>query len=189
MLKMDQWMNGTQEKKKEVVALEQKREKLDFRILYWVQQCKRSEGWTHFWKFFTFLGDGGLFWIATVAVLILRQPFREVGFVALKSLIISSLITNLVLKPIFRRDRPFEAFPMLEPLVKRPKDRSFPSGHTSASFAVAIVLLAMLPLPVGLIFMAVACLIGLSRVYLGVHFPTDVAAGAAVGTIVALICL
>ncbi|MEE3419977.1 MAG: phosphatase PAP2 family protein [Lachnospiraceae bacterium] len=166
-----------------------KREKLDFRILYWVQCCKRSSGRTHFWKFWTFLGDAGWFWMATVGFLLASHSLRAIGFIALKSLIISSLLTNLVLKPIFRRDRPFEAFPVLEPLVRRPKDRSFPSGHTSASFAVAIVLLALLPLPIGLAFVAIATLIGLSRIYLGVHFPSDVAVGAAVGTIVAICCI
>lgn len=166
-----------------------KRQKLDFRILYWVQQCKRSQGWTRFWKFFTFLGDGGLFWVASTAIFIMMTPTRAIGLAALKSLVISSLVTNLILKPIFRRDRPFEAFPILEPLVRRPRDRSFPSGHTSASFAVAVVYMAYLPLPLGLAFMAVAALIGMSRIYLGVHFPSDVAAGAAVGVIVAACCI
>lgn len=170
------------------MGMDVQRYRLDFRILYWVQESRRSEGWTRFWTFFTFLGDAGWFWIATTIALLSAPALRPVGLAALRSLLVSSLLVNLLLKPLFGRDRPFEAFPVLEPLGRRPKDRSFPSGHTSASFSVAVVCAAALPLPAGVLFLTIASLIGLSRIYLGVHFPSDVAAGALVGTIVALLC-
>lgn len=75
------------------------------------------------------------------------------------------------------RPRPFDTYTQIIPLITRPKDYSFPSGHTCASFAVALVCLRMLPGKWGILPVVLAGMIAFSRLYLGVHYPGDVLAG------------
>jgi undecaprenyl-diphosphatase len=90
----------------------------------------------------------------------------------------------LPLKRFFRRRRPFLAFVKARVLGPRPQDFSLPSGHAAAGFAGAFLLSIHVPLAAP-VFYAVAAIVGLSRVYLGVHYPSDVVIGAAAGTILA----
>ena len=87
------------------------------------------------------------------------------------------LITNLLIKNAVARPRPFDTYTQIIPLITRPKDYSFPSGHTCASFAVALVCLRMLPGKWGILPVVLAGMIAFSRLYLGVHYPGDVLAG------------
>lgn len=80
------------------------------------------------------------------------------------------------------RPRPFDTYTQIIPLITRPKDYSFPSGHTCASFAVALVCLRMLPGKWGILPVVLAGMIAFSRLYLGVHYPGDVLAGFLDGT-------
>ena len=89
----------------------------------------------------------------------------------------SVLITNLLIKNAVARPRPFDTYTQIIPLITRPKDYSFPSGHTCASFAVALVCLRMLPGKWGILPVVLAGMIAFSRLYLGVHYPGDVLAG------------
>jgi membrane-associated phospholipid phosphatase len=111
-----------------------------------------------------------------------RAALRGLG-----SLAVTSLLVNLVLKPLFRRTRPsLSQVPALRQLTRQPRSASLPSGHaaSAAAFAtgVAIELPALAP-PIAL----VAAAVSYSRIYTGVHYPSDVAAGAAVGTSVGLL--
>ena len=122
-------------------------------------------------------------------VLLIPKKTRKSGFTALLALIIGSVITNLVLKTAVARIRPYDAVEGLVPLVKKLRDYSFPSGHTCASFSCAVVYYKMYPDIKGKGAMVLAVLIALSRLYVGVHYPTDVLGGAIVGWLSAILAL
>lgn len=160
---------------------------IDGEVLLWIQENLRHPLWTPFWKTVTFLGDRGWFWILTAVTLILIKKTRPAGIMSLCSLGFGALINNIFLKNIAARPRPFDMVNEIVPLIEKPLDYSFPSGHTCASFACALVLWRMLPGKKGLPFLILAFLISLSRLYLGVHYPTDILGGAFVGMISSMI--
>ena len=162
---------------------------IDAQILLFIQQYIRQDMMNWFWKGITFLGDGGWFWIVLGVVLLIPKKTRKSGFTALLALIIGSVITNLVLKTAVARIRPYDAVEGLVPLVKKLRDYSFPSGHTCASFSCAVVYYKMYPDIKGKGAMVLAVLIALSRLYVGVHYPTDVLGGAIVGWLSAILAL
>ena len=150
---------------------------LDGEILLQIQQHLRTDMLTPFMKIVTFLGNGGWFWILCAVVLLAVPKTRKTGYAAVLSLIFGVIVTNLLLKNIVARPRPFAEIEALIPMITKPKDFSFPSGHTTASFAVALVMLRMLPKKFGIPAVVLAALVAFSRLYLGVHYPTDVLAG------------
>ena len=150
---------------------------LDGEILLQIQQHLRTDMLTPFMKIVTFLGNGGWFWILCAVVLLAVPKTRKTGYAAVLSLIFGVIVTNLLLKNIVARPRPFAEIEALIPLIAKPTDFSFPSGHTTASFAVALVMLRMLPKKIGIPAVVLAALVAFSRLYLGVHYPTDVLAG------------
>lgn len=150
---------------------------LDGEILLQIQQHLRTDMLTPLMKFVTFLGNGGWFWILCAVVLLAIPKTRKTGYAAVFSLIFGAIVTNLLLKNIVARPRPFAEIEALIPLIAKPTDFSFPSGHTTASFAVALVMLRMLPKKIGIPAVVLAALVAFSRLYLGVHYPTDVLAG------------
>ena len=156
---------------------------LDGEILLQIQQHLRSDMLTPFMKIVTFLGNGGWFWILCAVVLLAIPKTRKTGYAAVLSLIFGVIVTNLLLKNIVARPRPFAEIEALIPLIAKPTDFSFPSGHTTASFAVALVMLRMLPKKIGIPAVVLAALVAFSRLYLGVHYPTDVLAGFVVALV------
>lgn len=152
-------------------------QQLDMSILLWIQEHLRIATLTPFWKVITFLGNGGWFWLVAAAALLVPKKTRRVGITALLSVAIGFLITNVLLKNIVARPRPFDAYTEIIPLITRPTDFSFPSGHTCASFACALVLFRMLPKKYGVPAVILAGMVAFSRLYLGVHYPGDVLGG------------
>lgn len=150
---------------------------LDGEILLQIQQHLRTDMLTPFMKIVTFLGNGGWFWILCAVVLLAIPKTRKTGYAAVFSLIFGAIVTNLLLKNIVARPRPFAEIEALIPLIAKPTDFSFPSGHTTASFAVALVMFRMLPKKIGIPAVVLAALVAFSRLYLGVHYPTDVLVG------------
>ncbi len=124
----------------------------------------------------TSTGNLGLIWIFTALVLLLSSRYNDdrsrIGYGILIALLLSIMIGNLLIKNIAKRNRPF-FHKNYKLLIKQPWDYSFPSGHTLASFAAATVFFFM-NYQVGIIALIYACLIALSRLYLRVHFFTDV---------------
>ena len=134
----------------------------------------------------TALGDKGFLWIGITLVLLVWKRYRKTAFTLAVSLLICLVAGNLVLKPLVGRERPFEAGSVTELLIDAPEDFSFPSGHTMASFAAAGVLMAS-DKRLGIPALCIAVLIAFSRLYLYVHYPTDVLAGAALGLFVSFL--
>ena len=161
----------------------------DISILLYIQEHIRKEWMNGFWKAITFLGEGGWFWILLAVILLLMKKTRKVGAAAAIALAIGALITNVWLKNMVARVRPYDTYSALILLASKPKDWSFPSGHTCASFASAFVYFRLLPKKYGIPAIILACMIAFSRLYLGVHYPTDVLAGLLVGLLASVLAI
>ena len=154
----------------------------EIEILLWIQENLRGvmDG---FWVAVTSLGDDGWFWIAVGIALLLFKKTRPVGITLLLSLLINLCLTNLTLKDFFGRPRPFNVNPDLVTLIKPPSSFSFPSGHTSVSFSGALVVYHMMSKKIGIPAVVLATMIAFSRMYVGVHYPTDILGGIVVGIV------
>ncbi len=124
----------------------------------------------------TRFGDGGLIWIVCAVVLLCTKKYRRVGITLAAGLLMGLLIGNVVLKNLVMRPRPCWIMPEFPLLIGVPADYSFPSGHTTASFVSAFVLFKG-SRKFGYVALVVASLIAFSRMYLFVHFPTDILGG------------
>lgn len=154
---------------------------LDGNILLWIQEYIRQDWMEGFWKGITMLGDSGWFWIALSLLLMVPRQTRWIGITSLAAIVIGALITNVTLKNLVARTRPYEIVEGLVLLIEKQRDYSFPSGHTCASFAAAGVYWRMLPKKFGIPLVILAAMIAFSRLYVGVHYPTDVLAGLLIG--------
>ena len=138
-------------------------------------------------SFYTKLGDAGLLFIALSLGMLIYKPTRKAGLLALFAMILGLLVTNVTIKPLVERARPWLLWP-IEPLVTEKDPNSFPSGHTCAAFAAAMAWARTLPLKRDqVIAVVMAVLMGLSRLYVGVHYPSDVLVGAIIGSLCAWI--
>lgn len=163
---------------------------MDEAILLWIQNNLRFSWLDPVIEVFTSLGNAGILWILLSILLVCFKPTRKAGLLSGLALLFSLLFTNLGLKPLFTRARPYTVVEGLIPLLTSADPNSFPSGHTCAAFSAGLVWARTLPggwLRKAAVVQAV--LMGLSRLYVGVHYPTDVLAGAVVGTVCALLAL
>lgn len=150
-------------------------------ILLFVQEYLRMPVLNKILTAITHLGDKGMIWILVSVLLLFFVKTRKTGVTCMLALLFSLILNNGILKNLVCRIRPYDLDPRIVPLIDRPKDYSFPSGHTGASFAAAYVLYKRLPRPAGTGAVILAALIAFSRIYIGVHYPTDVLFGAASG--------
>ena len=161
----------------------------DANILLNIQNNVRSDFWDPIMKAITHSMDKGIFFIILAVLLLIIPKTRKVGLCAAISLVFSLIICNGILKNVFDRVRPYEVIDGLKCIVKLADDASFPSGHSSGAFAPAIaILLASDKKYKAFAFVGVlyAGLVGFTRLYVGIHYPTDVIAGALVATIFAI---
>jgi undecaprenyl-diphosphatase len=128
----------------------------------------------------TGIGNLGFIWIMIAFTLLLDKPYKVIGDIVLITLVISTIIGEGIVKHLVRRIRPCNDGSAIKLLIAKPISYSFPSGHTLSSFAVAEVLSTYFT-EYSLIFISIAFLIALSRLYLYVHYPTDVIAGIIFG--------
>jgi membrane-associated phospholipid phosphatase len=132
----------------------------------------------------SWIGDYGLAWIALGLTLILFRKTRRGALDMLFTLAVAAIICNLLLKNIIERPRPFMTIDELTLLISPLNDFSFPSGHACSSFASAASLAFTFRGKGALAFIP-AAFISLSRIYVGIHYPSDVICGALIGVIVA----
>lgn len=130
----------------------------------------------------TYLGNGGIIWIIIAMALMISKKYRRIGFMALAALILSTILGEEIIKNIVQRIRPSANISATSLLITKPLSYSFPSGHTMSSFAVAGVLAKYLRI-YALEFLSLASLISFSRLYLYIHYPTDILAGVILGLI------
>ena len=171
-------------------------------FLLYIQENIRSDILTPLLTTLTHTGDKGIIWIAMCILMVIIPKSRKFGIIAGASLALEAIIVNIFIKNAVARTRPYDAIEGLVSLVEKQVDYSFPSGHTGAAFAVAgaflIIAIAGLPVVVksGIIsrtktslaykiFTAVTIvfsfIIAFSRLYVGVHYPTDVLGGFIIG--------
>ena len=156
-------------------------------ILLFIQEKLRSTPLDVVMKVITSLGDKGILWGGTTVLLAATDKHRKTGIKLGSSLCIGALITNLTTKNAVKRPRPFDVIEGLQTLISAPTDGSFPSGHTTSSIAAGLILLMRAPKKIGVPAFITGVMISLSRVYVGVHYPSDVVAGAAAGVAASLI--
>lgn len=135
--------------------------------------------------FITGLGDYGFIWIIIAVILIVQPKHRKCGVTMLLALLCGVIIGNGFLKNLIARPRPCWIDSSVSLLIKNPTDYSFPSGHTLASFEGAAVIF-LYNKKAGVLAYILASLIAFSRLYLFVHYPTDVLAGMILGISIAV---
>lgn len=160
---------------------------MEANILLWIQDNLRNEFLTPIFIFVTTIGNGGIIWIILTLLMLIPKNTRKIGIMSVNTLVWWVVIGNLILKNIVARVRPYDAIDGLTSIVGAQSDYSFPSGHTGCAFAVAVVMFMGLPKRYGIPAMILAFLIGFSRLYVGVHYPSDVIGGAIIGTCIAII--
>ena len=158
----------------------------EFAILDFIQEHLRTPVGDMLMPLITRLGNGGFLWILTGLILLVQKKHRKAGILVLASLAMEILFCNVYLKNAVAAPRPCDLNPSVALLIPKPSDYSFPSGHSLIGFAGAVSIWRMHP-RMGSWFLALAGLIAFSRLYLFVHFPTDVLAGAAIGTALAFL--
>ncbi len=155
---------------------------IDWSILHFIREYLQCEFLNTLLTVITHLGDSGIIWILWAIALITQKRYRKYGCLLLFSLAVGLLIGNITLKPLIARNRPcwIENVPLL---IANPQDYSFPSGHTLSS-VIAAYILTTANRKFGYVTLPLTVLIGFSRLYLYVHFPSDVLAALIIGLII-----
>lgn len=160
-------------------------ENFDLPILDWIAENLYCPFLDFLMPIITLFGDAGIFWIAVAVVLLLIPKYRKIGLSMGAALLMGLLLCNVTLKPLVARIRPYDYqlqnFGVtIQLLVEAQSDFSFPSGHTIASFEAATALMIHNK-KMGIPAMILAVLIAFSRLYLYVHYPTDVLVSVVLG--------
>ena len=184
----------------------------DGKFLIGIQKLLNADWLTPVMKAITFLGEKGIFWICVCLLLIMFRRTRRLGIICAVSLAFTFICCNLIIKPAVDRTRPWIMFREVVRYLEPPGDASFPSGHSANAMGPAwAMFIASMPLRgksydevpclgwrgdgvspkavhgFGAAAVVLALLIGLSRLYLGMHYPSDVASGLLLGMICATV--
>lgn len=157
---------------------------MDLSILYTINSIHNNV-MDNIMKTITILGDAGILWIVIALILLFNVKTRKCGILIIIAMVIGLIIGNIILKNLIARPRPFSLDESIQLLIPKPIDYSFPSCHTMASFEAAVIIF-LYNKKWGILAIAIAILIGFSRMYLFVHYPSDVLFGAILGCIIAI---
>ncbi len=160
----------------------------EYSFLNWIQENLSAPWLDAVMTFITHLSDGGAIWIVAAVIMLLLPKYRRYGIVLAAVLILGGVLNSIILKPLIGRARPFEGLEEIMLLITPPADASFPSGHTLVSLSSAIVIFAANK-KLGTLALVLAALTAFSRMYLYVHYPTDILAGAVLAVAISLVCL
>lgn len=157
---------------------------VDWTILHWIRDTLQCGVMDFLMPQITALGNGGAVWIVAATAMTVSKKYRKYGIAMFAALAAGVLVGNVYLKHLIARYRPcwIESVPLL---IGNPMDYSFPSGHTLSSVIGAFMLTAA-NRKFGLLAIPLAALIGFSRLYLFVHFPSDVLASVAIGIVIGI---
>lgn len=163
-------------------------QQFDERALVWIAQHLRTPLLNGVLVFYTNLGNAGLLFIAAAILLLCFRATRRAGASAGVGMLLGFLATNLTIKPLLSRPRPWVVLEDFVTLATSADPNSFPSGHTCSAFAFGVAVAVVVPWKwAKAAALAAAALMGFSRLYVGVHFPSDVLAGAVIGTVCGLL--
>ena len=154
-------------------------------ILLFIQNNIRCDFLTPIMEFVSLICEYGILWIVTGLIMLCMKRTRKCGIIVLTALLLSLIVNNAILKNLIMRVRPYDIMNELTYLGIKPNDYSFPSGHTAASFCAAFSIAQNRPPRYGIPALLMAALVAVSRLYLGGHYPTDVAAGIVSGLLLA----
>ena len=157
----------------------------EFTFLYFLQEL-HNPVLDKIMVFFTSLGNDGLLWIGLAVGMLFFKKYRRCAISIGIALVFKELIGNVILKELIMRERPCWIDPTVELLVKSPSSFSFPSGHSFDAFAASVTVFLNHKRE-GIAAMAVGTLIAFSRMYVFVHFPTDILGGMLLGITVAVL--
>ena len=153
--------------------------KVSFSMLKYYKYTKLNK----IMKAISYCGNLGVIWLIIIALTYYYKPTRDMSIYILLAIIFATLAGQITIKSIVKRPRPCHTYPEVKILLPVPTDLSFPSGHTTSSFACSTVLFIFSPI-LGIIAYTWAALTGFSRIYLFVHYVSDVMTGALLGTII-----
>lgn len=154
--------------------------RLDLRVSFYMISLYHHHVLNRIMKFISSCGDFGIIWLIIILLTNVIPAARSMSIHMLMALIVSALIGQISIKSLIKRKRPCHLYPEVQLLVPTPNDSSFPSSHTTSSFACSTILFLFFP-TYGLFAYLFAFLIGLSRIYLFVHFLSDVICGMILG--------
>lgn len=152
----------------------------DWTILHWIQNTLVCPALDFLMPKITSLGNGGVVWILATGMLLVTKKYRKYGALLLAGLAFGVLIGNVTLKPLIARPRPYWVDESVRLLIANPTDYSFPSGHTLSS-VIGATILTKADRRFGVAAIPLAALIAFSRLYLYVHYPTDIIGAAVLG--------
>ena len=152
----------------------------EFQLLDWIQML-RNPALDGFFSNITHVG--GVVWIVWALVLLCVPKTRKAGVILSFALLADLILCNGLLKPLVGRIRPYDVNDTIALIVAKEKDFSFPSGHTAICFAGTTAIYLAKQIKMGHIALGIAILVAISRMYLYMHYPTDVLGGMVVGVI------
>jgi len=157
----------------------------DLRVLDWTYTHTRTRVGNVVMPVLSISGNFGFIWFLITGILFFTKTNQKAAYATFWSLFFSALLGNIILKNVIRRPRPFHVKDGYNTIIDHPMDFSFPSGHTSSSFAAAAAIFLYWPF-MGIMAAGLACGIAFSRIYLCVHFLSDVLFSVFFGTGVAV---